>query len=286
MMCQESKGYVAMAAGDYDHDGYEEFACYFPCENKGYGEPFVGIIDINEENGTFDFEKDMKIIKLSEIRDQFSNLQSGKGSYESWHLPIVSLSTTSIRANEENVDTTKSYDDLVINVSVPRNYHDDNDNMNSCTAIYSYNKEKDTYECKFNEDTKFGTERMLSTNSVDADLNGDGYNELVVAGMRETGLNRTNENSTGKIETGNNLVQLIYWNGSSYNFVWDTPKQVQASGQVQVDRHSQEPIAITAGRYNPNTLIQWTICVFRALFSAVKTQRFTVLKVFLRMKQI
>lgn len=254
MMCQESKGYVAMAAGDYDHDGYEELACYFPCENKGYGEPFVGIIDINEKNGTFDFEKDMKIIMLSEIRDQFSNLQSGKGSYESWHLPIVSLSTTSIRANEENVDTTKSYDDLVINVSVPRNYHDDNDNMNSCTAIYSYNKEKDTYECKFNEDTKFGTERMLSTNSVDADLNGDGYNELVVAGMRETGLNGTNENSTGKIETSNNLVQLIYWNGSNYNFVWDTPKQVQASGQVQVDRHSQEPIAITAGRYNPNTI--------------------------------
>lgn len=254
MMCQESKGYVAMAAGDYDHDGYEELACYFPCENKGYGEPFVGIIDINEKNGTFDFEKDMKIIMLSEIRDQFSNLQSGKGSYESWHLPIVSLSTTSIRANEENVDTTKSYDDLVINVSVPRNYHDDNDNMNSCTAIYSYNEGTKSYECKFNEDTKFCTERMLSTNSVDADLNGDGYNELVVAGMRETGLNGTNENSTGKIETGNNLVQLIYWNGSDYNFVWDTPKQVQASGQVQVDRHSQEPIAITAGRYNPNTI--------------------------------
>lgn len=254
MMCQESKGYVAMAAGDYDHDGYEELACYFPCENKGYGEPFVGIIDINEENGTFDFEKDMKIIKLSEIRDQFSNLQSGKDSYESWHLPIVSLSTTSIRANEENVDTTKSYDDLVINVSVPRNYHDDNDNMNSCTAIYSYNEGTKSYECKFNQDTKFGTERMLSTNSVDADLNGDGYNELVVAGMRETGLNGTNENSTGKIETGNNLVQLIYWNGSDYNFVWDTPKQVQASVQVQVDRHSQEPIAITAGRYNPNTI--------------------------------
>lgn len=210
MMCQESKGYVAMAAGDYDHDGYEELACYFPCENKGYGEPFVGIVDINEENGTFDFEKDMKIIKLSEIRDQFSNLQSGKDSYESWHLPIVSLSTTSIRANEENVDTTKSYDDLVINVSVPRNYHDDNDNMNSCTAIYSYNEGTKSYECKFNQDTKFGTERMLSTNSVDADLNGDGYNELVVAGMRETGLNGTNENSTGKIETGNNLVQLIY----------------------------------------------------------------------------
>lgn len=254
MMCQESKGYVAMAAGDYDHDGYEDLACYFPCENKGYGEPFVGIIDINKENGTFDFEKDMKIIKLSEIRDQFSNLQSGKDSYESWHLPIVSLSTTSIRANEENVDTTKSYDDLVINVSVPRNYHDDNDNMNSCTAIYSYNEGTKSYECKFNQDTKFGTERMLSTNSVDADLNGDGYNELVVAGMRETGLNGTNENSTGKIETGNNLVQLIYWNGSDYNFVWDTPKQVQASGQVQVDRHSQEPIAITAGRYNPNTI--------------------------------
>ena len=53
--------------------------------------------------------------------------------------------------------------------------------MNSCLAIYSYNGSG--YSNKFEQDLKYGLERMTSINSVDADLNGDGYNELVVAGL-------------------------------------------------------------------------------------------------------
>lgn len=250
--CQESKGYTAMAAGDYDNDGKEELACYFPCANDGYGVPFVGIIDIEKndndnKDGCFDL-KNMKKIELTSIRGELGNLKSGKGSFENRFMPIVSLSTTSIRANEENV-TTNSHDDLVINVSIPRNYHDDNDNMNSITAIYSL--ENGSYKQKFCSDTKFGTERMLFTNSVDADLNGDGYNELVIAGMREKNVN--SNNGTGSIDANHNLVQMIYWDGNKYDFVWDTPKTVEASKQVKVDKDAMEPIAITAGRYNTNT---------------------------------
>lgn len=244
--CQESKGYTAMAAGDYDNDGSEELACYFPCANDGYGEPFIGIIDIKKD-GSFDLNTMTKIY-LSSIRSELNNLKIGNGSFENRFMPIVSLSTTSIRANEEVV-TGDSHDDLVINISIPRNYYDDEDNMNSITAIYSYQKDK--YEKKFCSDTKFGTERMIFTNSVDADLNGDGYNELVIAGMREKNVN--SNNGTGSIDRNNNLVQIIYWDGSNYNFVWGSPKTVEASKQVKTDKYAQEPIAITAGRYNTNT---------------------------------
>ncbi|MGN0470783.1 MAG: hypothetical protein ACI4GV_07715, partial [Acutalibacteraceae bacterium] len=246
MEAQKSKGYTAMTAGDFDNDGKEELACYFPCANNGTSEPFVGIIDI-DDNGNFNISN-MKRINLSSIRSDLNKLQSGKDNFESWYMPIVALSTTSIRANGAE-DQNKSYDDLVINVSIPRVYHDNNANMNSCIAIYSYSNSG--YVQKFQSDLRYNSIRMLSTNSVDADLNGDGYNELVVAGMKEYGLSK--DTDTNKISTSENLVQLIYWNGSSYNFVWSTPVTVTASGQVKVDWNAQEPIAVTAGRYNINT---------------------------------
>ena len=245
---QQSRGYTSMTAGDFDNDGKEELACYFPCANNGDGidSPFVGIIDISDD-GYFSFSS-MKRIYLSSIRSELDNLESGKNSFEDWYMPIVALSTTSIRANGAD-DTDKSYDDLVINISIPRVYHDDDDNMNSCIAIYSYNN--GSYDRKFSKDLRFGTCRMVSTNSVDADLNGDGYNELVVAGLYEYDVSE--DKATNKISTDKNLVQLISWDGSSYNFVWGSPKEVDALGNIKVDWEAQEPIALTAGRYNPST---------------------------------
>lgn len=270
---QQSRGYTAMTAGDFDNDGKEELACYFPCANNGNGEPFVGIIDIDKD-GNFNINN-MKKIYLSSIRSDLNDLQSGKDSFESWYMPIVALSTTSIRANGAE-DTSKSYDDLVINVSIPRVYYDNNDNMNSCIAIYSYNGSG--YTNKFQSDLRYDTIRMLSTNSVDADLNGDGYNELVVAGMQEYGL--SGDTDTDTISTSENLVQLIYWDGSNYKFVWDTPVKVTASEQVKVDWNAQEPIAITAGRYNPNTPVTMDyLCVQGVVLSCQNSKVYGVEKV-------
>lgn len=270
---QQSKGYTSMAAGDFDGDGKEELACYFPCANDGYGEPYIGIIDINDK-GEFNLKKMTKIM-LSSIRSEFANLQNdGKNNFEKYYMPVVALSTTSIRANGNDVNE-KSYDDLVINVSVPRVYHDNNVNMNSCVAIYTYKNK--SYTKAFSSDLKYSTERMLSTNSVDADLNGDGYNELVIAGIRETGLDKSNNQSTGNISKTNNLIQLIYWDGSNYKFVWNTPKTVEASGQVKVNRSSQEPIALTAGRYDPNVpLTMDYICVQGVVLSCQSTKVYGV----------
>lgn len=242
----QSKGYTAMTAGDFDADGKEELACYFPCANNGCGEPFVGIIDISDD-GSFNIN-DMKKIYLSNIRSDLDDLQPGDDHYENWYMPIVALSTTSIRANGAT-DNKKSYDDLVINISIPHAYYDNDVNMNSCLAIYSYNGSG--YSNKFQQDLKYGSERMTSINSVDADLNGDGYNELVVAGLCATGLSGNNDEGTKS--SSENFVQLIFWDGEKYDLVWSNPKKIKASGQVALDWYAQEPIAITAGRYNPNT---------------------------------
>lgn len=242
----QSKGYTAMTASDFDADGYEELACYFPCANNGCGEPFVGIIDISKD-GNFNIN-DMKKIYLSSIRSDLNDLQPGNDHFENWYMPIVALSTTSIRANGAT-DNKKSYDDLVINISIPHAYYDNDVNMNSCLAIYSYNGSG--YSNKFEQDLKYGLERMTSINSVDADLNGDGYNELVVAGLYATGLSANNDEGTKS--SSENFVQLIFWDGEKYDLVWSNPKKIKASGQVALDWYAQEPIAITAGRYSPNT---------------------------------
>lgn len=242
----QSKGYTAMTAGDFDADGMEELACYFPCANNGYGQPFIGIIDISDD-GNFNLD-DMKKIYVSNIRSDLDDLQPGSDYYENWYMPIVALSTTSIRANGAT-DNKKSYDDLVINISIPHAYYDNDVNMNSCLTIYSYNGSG--YSSIFSSDLKYGNERMTSINSVDADLNGDGYNELVVAGLYANGLSGNNDEGTKN--SSYNFVQLIFWDGNKYDFVWSNPQKIKASGQVKLDWWAQEPIAITAGRYNPNT---------------------------------
>lgn len=272
---QQSKGFTAMTAGDFDNDGQEELACYFPCANDGYGQPYIGIIDISE-SGQFDFNS-MKKIPLSSVRTGLDNLQPGsKKKFEKYYMPVVALSTTSIRANGKDVNS-QSFDDLVINVSIPRAYHDNNVNMNSCVAVFKYNSNTKNYDKAFSSDLKYGTKRMISTNSVDADLNGDGYNELVIAGMCESNLPSDNDKSTGNIERNKNQIQLIYWNGSSYKFVWKSPKDVEASGQVKVDRNCQEPIAITSGRYDPNVPLTLDyICVQGVVLGCKNTKVFGV----------
>ena len=62
-------------------------------------------------------------------------------------------------------------------------------------------------------------------------------------------------NDEGTKSSSENFVQLIFWDGEKYDLVWSNPKKIKASGQVALDWYAQEPIAITAGRYNPNTPI-------------------------------
>ena len=263
---QNSKGYTSLTAGDFDNDGCEELAAYFPCANKNNGVPFVGIIEISKD-GKVDLGG-MQRIYLKDVRpeDDINNLESGDDKYESYYMPVVGLSTTSIRANGAT-DEAQSYDDLVINVSIPRCYTDNDDNMNSCVAVYS--KSSDSYEKVFYSNLKGETTRMVFNNSVDADLNGDGYKELVVAGWYEYGLSKNNDKASGSISRDEAIVQLITWNGSGYELVWDNAdpskengmRKVSFSGDLELNKN-QEPIALTAGHYTSSApLAQDYICV-------------------------
>ncbi len=253
---QDSKGYTSMTAGDFDNDGKEELAVYIPQANKNSANPYIAIYDFD---GLSFNESSVEKIYLSDATDNsdINNLQKGDRAYDDQNLPVVGLSTTSIRSSDKENDaknnkTVNSYDDLVINISIPRCYEDEEDNMNSSVAVFSKRTGSWNKECCY--DLASNSSRMIFNNSVDADLNGDGYKELVVAGWYETGLNGSNSNGT--ISENEALVQLITWDGSKYSEVWsenpdDTNgmKKVSFSGELELE-DNQEPIALTAGHYS------------------------------------
>lgn len=292
IIASESKGYTAMTAGDFDNDGVEELAVYAPAANNGKGVPRIVIIKLDCSGSTWSC-KTIGEINLTDTYttngakdNDFDNLKKGSGSFENWRMPVVALSTTSTRLGNADTSTAstkyETYDDLVINVSVPRVYTDDDDNMDSVVAIYSYDKNAKKFTKMFQDNLNYGTYRMTFTNSTDADLNGDGFDEIVVAGLKETGLQSGNHKSSGSLSSSTNLVQLITWNGTSYETVWtgkdgnDGPKNVEAVGNLDIGHfQSIEPIALSAGHYytDDNTpATQDQLCVQGVIFSCTNAK--------------
>ena len=286
IIASESKGYTAMSAGDFDHDGVEELAFYAPAANNGFGEPLILVIKVNcSSDGRWPLEiiGEIKLSSVSSDND-FADLKKGNGAYENWRMPVVALSTTSIRLGDADTSTAstkyETFDDLVINVSVPRVYTDDEVNMDSVVAIYSY--ENQSFTNVFNDSLNYGTYRMTSINSADADLNGDGFEELVVAGLKETGLKSGDSNSSGSLSSSKNLVQLITWNGSKYETVWtgkdgkEYPKEVEAAGNLDLGHfQSLEPIALSAGHYYTDDSVPSTqdqLCVQGVILSCTNAK--------------
>ncbi len=285
MEAQYSKGYTSMTAGDFDGDGYQELAIYLMGgDSEDSYLPRLAIVDIRP-NGTI---QRTVFLYLEDIRKEYNNLKKGSHAYQKWQSPVVALSTTKIRSNTyDNLDKDSnkkytdnpSYEDLVVNISIPRTYDDDEVNMNSVVAIYSYDPERayDKYQIAYIDELNYGDYRMIFNNSVDADLNGDGYDELVVAGLCENDIDPEDAESSGSISKTENLVQIISWFGNDenggYKAVWEQAQRIEAAGggddSVKVTVGGcMEPIALTAGRYVSSTPVTLDyLCVQGVIFS-------------------
>ncbi|MBQ3284540.1 MAG: hypothetical protein IJH40_02750 [Ruminococcus sp.] len=258
----ESRGYVPLAVGDYDDDGLEEIAYYMP-DKKNDGDANdarVVIMKFNKDSSGNFSHTELGNIHIKDFTDDYSHMG------EDWYLPTVALSTTSIRLGEDKHSSTgatqyKTHDDLVITVSVPRHYKNKNLDINSITKIFSYDKDSA-------EDNKFvqmfryeylpfdnNTKRMNYVNSCDADLNGDGFKELVVAGLKEKDMTKpegaNDENRRyGSFDQSSNYVNIITYTGTEYQMVWAAPMEVAAPGNLGINHYSAiEPTAMCAGHY-------------------------------------
>lgn len=275
---QESKGYVSLAAGDYDGDGKEELAYYMP-DKGGSGDASdarVVIRNIDKDaNGNYSNSK-LAEINVDSFTSDYRQMSSDR------RLPTVALSTTSTRLGEVKSASVgakqyKTYDDLVMTVSVPTEYRGKNLDLNTITKIFSFESSTPTERFRY-EYLPFTVDgnmmRMNYVNTCDADLNGDGFKEIVAAGVKEHNMSKPSgakddNRCYGKIDNYHNFVNIITCNSDGkYEMIWAQPKEIESVGTLDSNHfNSVEPIGVCAGHYMYGTAAtKDQICVQGVIF--------------------
>lgn len=222
---QESGGYQAIAVGDFNGVNYNEIAVY----RSNAGDPQIAIYEQSEKDGKISLNcVTSNTIHLKDIDSHFSTTKST-------NRPLVNLSTTNISGK----------DDLVINITLPYS-NDDSFKYDGCTAIYSWNNGVPTPV--FKDSGAYGDYRMKFTSSVAMDIDGNGIDELVIAGNKN--YNYKNGDSRGDMSKNENLVNVILWDGKYYYKAWSEPMVVSALDWVKKDKDRKEPVAVTGTRFD------------------------------------
>lgn len=306
---EENPGYLSLAAGDYNGDGKEELAYYMP-DKKNDSDAYDARVIIEEFDPNNNWANNhYAAIHLSDINSDYGKM-GYKGYDRDYCLPMVTLSTTSTRLNEvvnTNSDTTaakrySTYDDLVISVSPSIIYYDSHLDMNSTTVIYG--RTKDGFTCLFkneykpfkanlNDDFTDYYRRAMGVSTCDADLNGDGFKELVAAGWMGVIDNSNSQYHTDDTDVNHQASQLDYqaafvniisYNTSAsdpsngtYEMLWDQPKLV-----VQEDQNtygvffypvSYQQIAVCAGHYKTGSPeLKDQVCINGVIYDLENTK--------------
>ncbi|MCI1903104.1 MAG: hypothetical protein LKJ03_03390 [Enterococcaceae bacterium] len=230
-----ANAYVAMAQGDFDKDGKEEVAVYIPsagfhdgphAQDPEKNGPHIRFYALNDQDQLEEKQWNLKStpasaaspqtrrIYLGELDKSFALMYGSAGSYKSgekWKnnlLPSVHLQTTKIAGD----------DSLVISATFPRKDADPyiGKNHNNHLAIYDFVKEyaadedgktilpptveavqiQQSYHDELVSDNRQG--RMQFAATTDGDLEGDGREELIIAGYKNDDFN----NQAGQIDFG------------------------------------------------------------------------------------
>lgn len=243
------KAYMTMAAGDFNGDGREEVAVYYPVQRFKkrlgiqYNGPIIQTLGCPGEGAALTVLNTFSLSELEGGQNVFCH------EYDGQIMPVVDLSTTRISGQ----------DDLVVNVSQPmtsKNGQDKSYGQGSAMGIYHFEgiAPSDKIICRYiNKDVQYGSMRMRFASALDADVDGDGVEELVVGGYKNTGIGGICD--VGTLDPSKNLLQLFRWNESSrrYEEACSTPKEVEArSSLIQTDAQMMEPAAMAAGRLYTN----------------------------------
>lgn len=233
-----SKGLAAITAWDYDGDGKDEGAVYVPSQIGD--NPYISIV--KAENGNINEVHRIYLKELNGTKNTFDF------HYKNWQVPIVSLTTTKISGSE----------DLVINAGHPLKSNDGYGDKGQCSAIGIFHYNNGSFEKPYlDSEMTYGNVRMRMCQAVDADLNGNGVEELVIGGYKNGGWNSNSD--VGWLASDKNLIQLLCWDAKNgkYKRVWDTPKEVEARGGLKTDLEMTEPAALTAAALTANSSIDY-----------------------------
>lgn len=237
---REQGGYNAMTVGDFDGDNFNEVAVFCP-----YSASSSGVIYIYQPEAQADGTYSLK----SDGEFWVKNLGSAFNWADGDIRPLVSMTTTDMAGR----------DDIVLSVTQPHDnvaeaYEDGIVAVLRCkdgnyTSIWSNSMVVEN-----------GSSRFKFQNVTPADLNGDGVEEIVIAGHKNTGYE--NGESRGSIDEDEMFINVLLHNGENYFLAWtgaETPT-VPRHPDLYVDSTENDPISLTAGLYFKESASEVVFC--------------------------
>ncbi len=244
---REQGGFNALAAGDYDQDGYNEVAVFNPTsENNGgciyFYQPKA------KSDGTYELVSDGQF-EIKEIDNRFN---WGDGVTR----PMVSMTTTDMAG----------HDALIVSVTMPYDTHEKACNDGAVAVIECKDKK---YKSVWSDSLVINeeTNRFKLQNVLSVDLNSDGKEEVFIAGHINT--NYTNGEERGDIDEENMYVNvLVYEEKAGYHLAWQDSevKKVPRHPDLHVDDSGKkgasenDPITLSAGKYATGQLVDTIFC--------------------------
>ena len=229
----EQQSYTGMAVGDYDGDNYNEVAVYVPANSVSDEWAKIEIYQPQASGEGY-------TLKL-EYSFPLKDLGSRFGVEYDKYFPYAHLNTTEMAGR----------DDLVVAVTMPY-YEEDHYNDNGALAVLSF--QNGTRKTEFNTDLMYDSNsyRFKMQATANADLDGNGTDELVVGGFKNTGYNISTDNR-GAISDSEYLVNVLLYEEGSYKLAWSKP-QVTAGIDLDHSREMDAPVAMAAGKYRPGAV--------------------------------
>lgn len=233
-----AQGLNALAAGDYDGDGADELAVYVPL----FIGPYIQLYDIGADGGIAEGAK----IALSDLHMD-PDCKESRLMLDRWYLPIVNLTTSSLARGQAGKDH------LVVSACLPRSNAKNYKGRRQQPTFAVLQQNGGSLDCLFLDYLDYGAYYMRFPAAVQADVNGSGTEEIVVAGYADPWTDPDNQALAEKPFEKLCVNLLVYdETAQTYRMAYTTPMEYTPTGDVKKVMEGDsgyamsEPVALAA----------------------------------------